>query len=220
MSSNFAIILDRDMSDGTSACLDRLRQAGLGVEQAIDDAHSGKRASVLVGLFQGEDNETHVLLTKRSENLRSHPGQVCFPGGKMEDADHGSDVACAMRETKEEVGLKGDHIEPVCKLSSSMSVNGLTVTPVVARITKVPFDVNELDLCPQEVESAFIAPLSLFIKEHRADEVVWHGDLFVMRTYYQSYRGKEFEISGLTAHICHEVAQIAFGGTGKRRLIL
>ena len=61
----------------------------------------GRVASVLVLI----SSDLHVLLTLRSKNLRNHPGQVSLPGGKQDPGDEGDDVATALRETREEVGL-------------------------------------------------------------------------------------------------------------------
>ena len=67
------------------------------------------KASVAVILFQYQ-NSINVLLTKRSETLRSHPGETAFPGGKQDpedsqNSDFDSEVTCALREMNEEIGL-------------------------------------------------------------------------------------------------------------------
>ena len=199
--------------------IERLRSFGhsLDVPQRITDHHTHlARASVLVGLFQDENDETHVLLTKRPEKLKSHPGQVCFPGGRQEPCDGGSDVATALRETNEEVGVATDYIEPICLLDSVESANGLCVTPVIARIKK-PLDIEkDLTLCPNEVDAAFAVPLGYFADEANCanmEEVDWKGGKFTMRTYYFTCElsQREFKIWGLTAGIIHHVAQIACG---------
>ena len=173
------------------------------------------RASVLVGLFEGEDKETHVLLTKRPENLKSHPGQVCFPGGRQEECDGGNDVMTAIRETQEEVGVAMESIEAICIWNSVESVNGLCVTPVIARL-KTPFNIEkDVTLCPREVEAAFTVPLRYFWDEANcasAEDIEWRGGRFTMRKYYFTCEvsKREFKIWGLTAGIVHHVAQIAY----------
>mmetsp|Transcript_26931 Transcript_26931/g.58884 ORF Transcript_26931/g.58884 Transcript_26931/m.58884 type:complete len:212 (+) Transcript_26931:59-694(+) len=205
--------------------IDRLRSFG----HSLDVPHPQRRthhhahlprASVLVGLFQDENDETHVLLTKRPEKLKSHPGQVCFPGGRQEECDGGNDIATALRETKEEVGVATDSIEPVCIWDSVESVNGLCVTPVIARIKK-PFDIEkDLTLCPREVDAAFAVPLRYFADEANcasAEEIEWKGGKFTMRTYHYAcpLNQREFTIWGLTAGIVHHVAQIACSSEGR-----
>ena len=173
---------------------------------------------------EGGQKRTHVLLTKRPENLKSHPGQVCFPGGRQEEADNGDDLITALRETNEEVGIGHDRIDPICKWRSIESVNGLCVTPVVGRI-KGPFSIHsDLTLCPNEVEAAFAVPLEFFTDEANnvaeCKEIDWKGSKFTLRTYYYtcSTSGREFKIWGLTAGIIHHVAEVAFGtSSGKLR---
>lgn len=204
--------------------IERIRSFGRSLDATLSDAEQDKRprASVLVPLFEHDGEEdggkmrTHVLLTKRPENLKSHPGQVCFPGGRQEAGDKGDDVLTALRETKEEVGVEHGRIDPICKWNSIESVNGLCVTPVVARI-KPPFDINsDLTLCPREVEAAFAVPLEYFANDEnvaKCKEIDWKGSKFTMRTYYYtcSSSGREFKIWGLTAGIIHHVAQVAYG---------
>ena len=158
----------------------------------------------------------------------------------MEDTDSGSDIVCALREAEEEVGLssKNNHhrVVPVCTFPGAESINGLTVTPVVAHIlmnnksksntdaskedssnartdnhkeSSSWFSVDDLTLCPREVESAFVMPLRVFLEPHQTEEMGFQGRPYVMRTYYHTFRGREYKISGLTAHICHQVARIA-----------
>ena len=59
--------------------------------------------------------EATVLLTKRAEKLRSHSGQVAFPGGRIDPTD-ASPEAAALRETAEEIGLGADHVEIVGRM--------------------------------------------------------------------------------------------------------
>jgi 8-oxo-dGTP pyrophosphatase MutT (NUDIX family) len=86
--------------------LQRLRDFGM-TKKESQPAHSQlKRASVLVLITR----DWHILLTRRSQHLRSHPGEVCFPGGKQDPEDHHDDLVTALRETKEEVGLDFNNV--------------------------------------------------------------------------------------------------------------
>jgi peroxisomal coenzyme A diphosphatase NUDT7 len=171
------------------------------------------RASVLVPLFL-RHSVIHVLLTKRPEKLRTHAGEVCFPGGKQDPEDGDDDIETALREAREEVGLDPTHIKPVCRLESLESYTGLCVTPVVGLVD--PAEAAEpanLTLSKAEVEAAFAVPLGYFYDETNLiskQDIDWRGEMFEMRTYhYTAECGRTFKIWGLTAFIAHQVAMIA-----------
>jgi len=115
------------------------------------------QASVLVALVL-RDTGLQVLLTRRTAHLRSHAGQISFPGGKAEihDADA---VATALRETEEEVGLARRHVEVLGHLPVYTTVTGFIVTPVVA-LVQPPFD---LRIDTGEVDEAFEVPLQFLM---------------------------------------------------------
>jgi 8-oxo-dGTP pyrophosphatase MutT (NUDIX family) len=111
-------------------------------------------ASVLVPLVQRPDG-LRVLLTMRTEHLNEHAGQISFPGGRAEDHD-ADEVATALRETEEEIGLPRSHIEVIGRLPIYTTITRFTVTPVIALVTP-PF---ELKLDEFEVAEAFEVPLA------------------------------------------------------------
>ncbi|MGH3822833.1 MAG: NUDIX hydrolase [Pseudonocardiaceae bacterium] len=93
---------------------------------------SGRRAAVLV-LFAADPRtgEPDVLLQRRSHDVSAHPGQVCFPGGAVDDADDGP-VATALREATEEVGVRPEDVRPVAVLPQvHVPPSGFLVTPVL-----------------------------------------------------------------------------------------
>ena len=103
-------------------------------------------AAVLVGLVDHGDDPS-LLLTVRASRLRHHPGQISFPGGRLEDDDP-SPAAAALREAYEEVGLPADRIQVLGFLPDHLVLTGYRVTPVVARIPAgVPLrpDATEVD---------------------------------------------------------------------------
>ena len=75
-------------------------------------------AAVLIPIVE-RNNGLKVILTKRSNNLKQHPGQVSFPGGKSEKTDK-SLVATALRETKEEIGINNKNVEILGQLSNCL----------------------------------------------------------------------------------------------------
>ena len=114
-------------------------------------------AAVLVGLMQRDDG-LHVLLTRRTEHLRDHAGQISFPGGRAEPADGGS-AATALREAHEEVGLHPDRVDIIGHMPAYATVTGFVVTPVVA-LVQPPSD---LALDAFEVAEAFEVPLAFLM---------------------------------------------------------
>ena len=126
-----------------------------------DGATHGQRpaahAAVLVPLVQREDG-LHVLLTRRTEHLRDHGGQISFPGGRVEA--HDEDLAgTALRETHEEVGLPRERVEVIGQMPAYTTITRFIVTPVVA-LVQPPF---ELVLDAFEVAEAFETPLAFLM---------------------------------------------------------
>ncbi len=110
-------------------------------------------AAVLVPLVAHPDGLT-VLLTERAADLRNHPGQISFPGGRCEAGEDA--LAAALRETEEEIGLAREHVEVIGYLPDHLIVSGYRVTPVVAFVPPgLP-----LRLDPVEVASTFEVPLA------------------------------------------------------------
>ena len=115
-------------------------------------------AAVLVGLVAREDG-WHVLLTRRTDALRHHAGQVSFPGGAVEPGD-ADVVAAAVREAVEEIGLLPALVAPLGVLPPLCTITGFRVVPVVATIA--PDYVADPD--PAEVDEAFEVPLAFLLE--------------------------------------------------------
>ena len=114
-------------------------------------------ASVLVPLVAHAGGAT-VLLTRRTDHLRDHAGQISFPGGRAEDSDADA-VSTALRETREEVGLAAGHVDVIGTLPVYTTVTGFIVTPVVA-LVRPGFT---LALDSFEVAEAFEVPLAFLM---------------------------------------------------------
>ena len=110
-------------------------------------------AAVLIGLVRRE-TALNVLLTVRAEDMRSHAGQVSFPGGRVDDGDL-SVVHAALRELSEETGIERAGVRPFGVLPPLATVSGYQVVPVVAEITSD----YQVTLNPREVAEVFEAPL-------------------------------------------------------------
>lgn len=113
-----------------------------------------------------------VLLTERSSKLRSHSGQVAFPGGRVDPTDPNI-AAAAMREAWEEVGLSADFIEVLGSLPTYTTITSFEVTPVVG-LVRPGF---ELTLNPYEVADSFEVPLQFLMNpaNHRRHAMVGEG---------------------------------------------
>ena len=113
-----------------------------------------REAAVLVGLVDRSDSGWHVLLTRRTDALRHHAGQVSFPGGRIE-AEDADAIAAALRESFEEIGLVESQAAPVGFLDPLCTITGFRVSPVVAIVD--PEFVARPD--PGEVAEVFEVPL-------------------------------------------------------------
>jgi 8-oxo-dGTP pyrophosphatase MutT (NUDIX family) len=114
-------------------------------------------AAVLIGLVERSEG-TQVLLTRRTDVLRNHAGQVSFPGGRLEPDDVDA-VAAAVRETFEEVGIPAVQVVPLGYLDAFTTITGFRVLPVVATIASDY--VARPD--PNEVAEVFEVPLSFLL---------------------------------------------------------
>ncbi|KAJ8898925.1 hypothetical protein K2173_008418 [Erythroxylum novogranatense] len=168
-----------------------------------------KRAAVLICLFEGDEGEFRVILTKRSMKLSSHPGEVSLPGGKMEEADE-DDSATALREAMEEIGLDPGLVQVVANLEPFMSQQQLTVVPVLGLLQKIE-DFKPL-LNTDEVDAIFDVPLEMFLKEenHRCEERDWKGKKYVLHLFNFESEHENFLIWGLTASILIRAASVIY----------
>ncbi len=114
-------------------------------------------AAVLVPLVNRPDGLT-VLFTERSADLPDHPGQISFPGGRVEPEDIDVEAA-ALREAEEEIGLPRDRVSVLGRLADYETVTGYRVTPVVGWV-EPPFVVKP---DPVEVADVFEVPLAFLL---------------------------------------------------------
>jgi 8-oxo-dGTP pyrophosphatase MutT (NUDIX family) len=167
----------------------------------LSDAHlaDGRATPAAVLIAVTDREEPGVLLTQRPRTMRDHPGQVAFPGGKI---DPGEDaMAAAVREANEELALPPEDVRLIGPSDPYQTGTGFLVTPVLG---VVPPDLA-LRANPDEVEAWFEAPLHILLDRACWDEreVHWKGE---MRRYYQMYY-KGFRIWGVTAAIILNLAR-------------
>lgn len=114
-------------------------------------------AAVLLALIE-RSHGLQVLLTRRTEDLRHHAGQISFPGGRIEQGDL-DPVAAALREAREEVGLARDLVLPLGYIDPFVTITGFHVFPVVAKVHPA----FEARIDPGEVAEAFEVPLEFLL---------------------------------------------------------
>ena len=157
-------------------------------------------AAVLVPLVNRPAGLT-VLLTERSRDLPDHPGQISFPGGRIDPGDE-SAVAAALREAREEVGLPSTAVTILGELSGYETVTGYSVRPIVGWVEPPVEFVPD----PREVAKVFEVPLSFVLDpaNHLRESRRHDG---VLRSYYVlPYPGHR--IWGATAEILVELAGV------------
>lgn len=156
-------------------------------------------AAVLVPIINRPKGAT-VLLTVRSSDMPSHPGQISFPGGKAEPGDIDL-VATALREAQEEVNIAPEAADVIGALGVHKGGLGFSVTPVVAVIDPAA----DIKPCPHEVGEIFEAPLSFVadLRNHITEEREHEGTKYNM---FAAPYGR-FHIWGLTAGILRTLAE-------------
>jgi 8-oxo-dGTP pyrophosphatase MutT (NUDIX family) len=157
-------------------------------------------AAVMVPLME-TPNGPRLLLTKRSARMKHHPGQIAFPGGKV-DATDATHIAAAIREANEEIGLPYGDAQILGDLPKHETVTGFSVQPVLA---KIPADFVAI---PEtgEVQHVFSVPLGHVLNPDNfiVHERVWNGQ----KRYYYAVPYGPYYIWGATARILRRLAEV------------
>ena len=161
-------------------------------------------AAVLVPIVEREARLS-VLLTRRTDHLHHHPGQISFPGGRVEEGDE-SPIDTALRETEEEIGLHSRHVELLGSLPDYLTGTGFCVTPVVG-LVHPPF---EITLDSFEVAEAFEVPLAHFMNpaNHLRHSLQVEG----RERHFHAMPYKDYYIWGATAGIIISLYWVLRGG--------
>ncbi len=161
----------------------------------IDGYKDYTKAAVLCLLMtNGLDGAIKIVLTKRSENLRYHKGQISFPGGKLDLKDKGDLKKCAYREAQEEIGLEKNKTIYLGKLNKYATGSGFLIQPIVALLE----DAQKFIINRQEVTSILHFPINYLLSDRSFTKVYTNKD---KNKYYLNIYWKRNKIWGATAKI-------------------
>ncbi len=155
-------------------------------------------AAVLVSFIETETG-LRLILTKRSSALKHHPGQIAFPGGKVDETD-ADEAAAALREAEEEIGLPRQTVEVLGRMPAHETVTGFSVTPIFGRIRDAFAPVPESG----EVDEVFTVPFGHISDRSRyqVQSRIWLGQ----RRYFYTVPYGPYYIWGATARILRAFA--------------
>ena len=178
-----------------------------------------RRYGILIPLVQ-VDSETHVLFEVRSMELRSQPGDICFPGGRLDNGD-ASLKACAIRETEEEIGIHAHQINHVISLDYIVSETRI-IHPFAGELDSIA----NLNINQSEVSEVFTVPLRFFLEnaprvhkiyfnvepeQNFPFDLIQNGKAYDWKTREMHELFYEYDnrvIWGLTARVMHHFIQI------------
>ena len=190
----------KDALDKTSELTDYLKLFGdIPLKQI-------KPASVLITLVKQADKQWHVILTKRSKHLKNHAGEICFPGGRFENADLNLQQT-ALRETQEEIGLENVDLKIIGKLPEQITISQYYVTPYVAILeNENGLNIKELLIDKNEVEEVFTVPLDYLINSK--NQKVVKRKIKEMSFSYHSIQYNDYVIWGATARMLVNLSKL------------
>ena len=169
-----------------------------------EDGDGPMPAAVLVAVV--ERPEPGVILTLRPETMRKHPGQISFPGGRIDPGDDGP-IDAALREAEEEIGLPRESVEIIGIADRYRTVTGFEVTPVVGIVPPG----LKLTPHPGEVAAVFEAPLHYLLDP--AHQQMRSGQWRGRERHYYEIEWQERRIWGATAAMIVNLSRrLAMGG--------
>ena len=155
---------------------------------------SNAKKSAVMCLFLENENKVYILLTKRSNNLSKHAGEICFPGGGSEKSDENL-LDTAIRETYEEIGVPKDEIKVIGQLDDYITGTGFHISPFVGVLkSKLNFSINK-----NEVSELIYLPIEM-LKDN--NNHIWTEKKFGNKMYkFWKINYLNYNIWGATASI-------------------
>ncbi|WP_373047420.1 NUDIX hydrolase [Vulgatibacter sp.] len=175
------------------------RAVGGLADAGADPERQLRPASVLIPLYE-ERGEPGVVLLRRSDHLGKHPGQIAFPGGGRDGCE--DELACALRESQEEVGLRPEQVEILGRLDRYATITGYLVSPFIGRLRRWPLD---LVPDPSEVAAILHVPIARLIEPGALRVSTFGGT----RTVNFFEWGGEHVIWGATARMLRQLLELA-----------
>lgn len=200
------------MTESLTPYIDLARELLRGYEPRALHSPGSKPAAVLVLLYH-DAGEDRVLLTRRTDTVEHHKGQISFPGGSVHDADADLSVT-ALRETWEEVGVLPEHVEVLGRLDDMVTTTDFLVAPFVAVLTATPYAFVSSEL---EVAEILEPPISHLLTD---DALVMEtrelqGEVRLLPAYvWEGHR-----IWGATARMLQEFLELLRGAPDRLEAI-
>lgn len=185
--------------------LDRLLAAFEGPDPPRDGRPPGL-AAVLLALYEAPRGPS-LLYIRRAEGMRSHPGEVSFPGGRVDPTDQGP-LHAALREAHEEVGLHPSRVERVAHVVDHLTYRGSTVCAYVGRVRDEP---PTQPASPEEVADVFLVPLDELLDPEAYEARRIDGMPRDRRVHY--WHVKPYTIWGITGELTARFLHRACGWT-------
>lgn len=170
----------------------------------LEDAGDGYRAAVLLPLYEA-NGELHVVLTKRTDKVEHHKGEISFPGGGV-DATDTNMTFTALRESREEIGLLEDHVRIVGQLDDVVTRTGFHITAIVGVIDPAYSPYAWIPQ-PFEVAEVLEVPLSHLVDPAHSIEVprMANGQTVLV----DAFKFDDHIIWGATARILRNFIEVA-----------
>lgn len=162
---------------------------------------SRARAAVLLPLYE-KDGVQHVVVTRRTDLVEHHKGQIAFPGGAVEAADNDI-LTTALRETEEEIGVDRTDVEVLGSLDDIVTITNFHVTPVVGVIATTPY---AFTLHEREVAEVIEIPIAHLLDAANLSEEPRERDGVNYVNYIYHYAGHE--VWGATGRILHQYLEL------------
>ena len=165
--------------------------------------------AAVICLFDFTSTEFNTILTLRSKNLKDHPGQISFPGGKVNKSENFT--ACAIRETSEEIGIKKKNINIIGEMNMYLSGSNFLIRPIIG-LTKGDYKIS---LNKKEVDKIINFPISYLFESKNRTKSNYIDKYDKKKKFYYDINWNQYRIWGTTAIILVHLSKIIYEVTVK-----